>query len=251
MLIPFPGRIKDGQYVFSDEPYQLECNDKDGPNAIHGFVRSLLWIVTEQTESSVRFTVDLSPQPGYPFSLSAEIAYSLGDDGLECGYRVCNTGSQAAPLAVGFHPYFSIGDGLIDSLLLELPFTGALEFIDLIPTGRVLPIQDTEFDFRIPRIIGSTRFNTCFVNPVRGEDGRTTIKLSHTNGNRITVWTDRSMSYAVLYSGDPLPESHRRRSLAIEPMTSASDGFNHPEWGLLSRAPGEAAAGAWGVQAQA
>ena len=38
MLIPFPGRITDGRYTFDGRSLQLECNDKEGPNAIHGFV---------------------------------------------------------------------------------------------------------------------------------------------------------------------------------------------------------------------
>lgn len=45
VLIPFPGRISDGRYAFEGQSLQLECNDKEGPNAIHGFVRSLPWHV--------------------------------------------------------------------------------------------------------------------------------------------------------------------------------------------------------------
>jgi aldose 1-epimerase len=71
------------------------------------------------------------------------------------------------------------------------------------------------------------------------------------NGKIVTVWMDAGFGYAVLYSGDPLPESHRRKSLAIEPMTCASDGFNRPEWGLARLAPGETLSGRWGVRAAA
>jgi aldose 1-epimerase len=58
---------------------------------------------------------------------------------------------------------------------------------------------------------------------------------------------DASFGYVVLYSGDPLPETHRRRSLAIEPMTCGTDAFNHPEWGLVTLSPGAIFKGAWGV----
>jgi aldose 1-epimerase len=64
------------------------------------------------------------------------------------------------------------------------------------------------------------------------------------------VWMDEAFEYVVLYSGDPLPESHRRRALAIEPMTCGSDAFNHPSWGLVSLAPGGTLTGAWGVSAE-
>ena len=38
VLIPFPGRVAEGRYSFDGQALQLERNDKEGPNAIHGFV---------------------------------------------------------------------------------------------------------------------------------------------------------------------------------------------------------------------
>src|SRR5438067_2383078 len=43
VLIPFPGRVRDGRYTFAGHSYQMPCNDKDGPNAIHGFLRLVPW----------------------------------------------------------------------------------------------------------------------------------------------------------------------------------------------------------------
>jgi aldose 1-epimerase len=63
----------------------------------------------------------------------------------------------------------------------------------------------------------------------------------------LTIWLDASFSYVVLYSGDPLPDDHRRKSLAIEPMTCGSDAFNHPAWGLMTLAPAQTLTATWGV----
>ena len=63
----------------------------------------------------------------------------------------------------------------------------------------------------------------------------------------LAVWMDEAFDFVVLYSGDPLPPAHRRRALAIEPMTCGSDAFNHPEWGLRALAPGDSFTGSWGV----
>lgn len=41
VLIPFPGRVAEGRYSFDGQALQLDRNDKEGPNAIHGFVRTL------------------------------------------------------------------------------------------------------------------------------------------------------------------------------------------------------------------
>lgn len=250
VLIPFPGRVKDAQYTFEGHAYQMPRNDKDGPNAIHGFVRSQLWHVAEHRKNRVTFVVDYAPDTtAYPAALQATVTYSLDETGMTCRFSVKNTGYKAAPVGVGFHPYFSVSDGLIDENILHLPMQSTLEFDDvLIPTSEVLPVEDTAFDFTEAHTIGETRFNTCYLDPVRDTEGKTHITLSSPETNRsTTVWMDDSFGFVVLYSGDPLPDSHRRRSLAIEPMTCGSDAFNHPEWGLVALPPGETFSGAWGV----
>jgi aldose 1-epimerase len=81
-------------------------------------------------------------------------------------------------------------------------------------------------------------------------DGQVRVRLE---GARrvVTVSFDADpFGYVVLYSGDPLPPAHARRSLAIEPMTCGSDAFNHPEWGLRILDPGQELRGAWAVTAE-
>ena len=253
ILIPYPGRVNRGAYNFEGKHYQLPVNDKEGPNSIHGFVRNVLWNVTEQTADTVTFQTHLNAAEyapkGYPFSLQVEIAYAIGPDGLTCSYAMKNVGDTAAPVAAGFHPYFTVGSETIDNDILHVPFKGKLEFNDnLIPTGTVLPVSGTDFDFLEPRTIGKVEINTCYVQPVRDADGRLRVSLQNArSGDAIVVWMDESFDYVVLYSGDVLPAGHERRALAIEPMTCASDAFNHHEWGLVSLAPGQEVRGNWGV----
>ena len=253
VLIPFPGRIRQGSYEFEGQRYQLECNDKDGPNAIHGFLRAMTWEIAQQSDAEIEFTVDLpqTAHSGYPFALRTDVNYGLSPQGLTCRFTITNMGDRLAPAAAGFHPYFMADIGPIDDWWLELPYSGVLEFVDLIPTGKILPVESKELDFRAGRTISGAVFNSCFTHPERSEDGLTHIRLQSANpsGVSIDVWADRALEYVVVYSGDPLPEGIRRRSLAIEPMTCAADGFNHPEWGLISLAPGETTSGSWGVSA--
>ena len=134
---------------------------------------------------------------------------------------------------------------------MHLPFDSYLEYNGLLPTGRLLPTDGSPYDFRKARPIGGTVFNTCFAAPRPDRDGRCRIRLAAPDGTHsLTVWLDSAFPYVVLYSGDPLPDSHRRRALAIEPMSCGSDGFNHPDWGLVALAPGQAWNGAWGVSAE-
>src|SRR5690242_3535026 len=61
VLIPFPGRVRSGKYTFLGETYQLDLSDKEGPNAIHGFLRAKVWETVEQGPRNVRFVTTLSP----------------------------------------------------------------------------------------------------------------------------------------------------------------------------------------------
>ena len=254
VLIPFPGRIAQGRYTFGSQSYQMDKNDKEGPNAIHGFLRQTLWQTEEASSEKITFAATVQPEthPGYPYALSVRVTYHLSQNGLQTSFTVENTGSAPAPVAAGFHPYFTAGSALINTSTLQLPFSGYLEFDEtLIPTGKILPVEGTPLDFRQPRPLGETVLNTCYVQPKRDTDGRLRIRLSDTQtGKSVTVWMDSAFDYVVLYSGDPLPESHRRRALAIEPMTCGADAFNHPEWGLVTLLPGEALSGNWGVTAE-
>ena len=250
VLIPFPGRVRNGRYIFDGQTYQMPLNDKEGPNAIHGFLRLVGWETVEQREHAVTFAATLraDEHPSYPFSLRATVTYVLHDQGMTCRFMIQNIGDRAAPVAAGFHPYFTVGSPFIDADLLQVPMAATLECENLLPTGRILPVDGTAYDFRQPRPIGDTAFNTCYLNPLRDPDGLLRLRLIAPNATRaVTVWMDGAFNYVVLYSGDPLPPTHRRRALAIEPMTCASDAFNHPEWGLTVLAPATTLAGSWGV----
>ncbi|MBC7841721.1 MAG: aldose epimerase [Gemmatimonadaceae bacterium] len=246
VLIPFPGRVAGGRYRWNGVEHQLPLTDKDGPNAIHGFVRKREWTVETRSPHAAAFTLHLDGEPGYPFPLALRVAYRVDETGLSVAASITNTGAQAAPVAMGFHPYFTVGSVLVDSDTLTLPFAEVLEFEQLIPTGRVLPVDEARLDFRTPRAIGSTQFNHCFARPTRGADGLVRVRLA--NGSMsLAVWMDESFDYCVVYTGDALPSGVARRSIAIEPMTCGSDALNHPEWGLRRLESGSTLAGRWGV----
>ncbi|MFO0705537.1 MAG: hypothetical protein U0412_01680 [Nitrospira sp.] len=252
VLIPFPGRIADGCYRFDGEAFQLERNDKEGPNAIHGFVRTLPWRMVESDAARVRFEIELESgaygPKGYPFSLAIQVAYKLDADGLVCSFDVRNRGNRPAPVGVGFHPYFTVGTRSVDHAEVCIPAAGYLEFNErLAPTGRVISVSGSEWDCRVMRSVGGRRFNHCYLQLERNQDGLATASLRNPgNGRTIDVTMDQAFTAIVVYTGDAIP-GHARQALAIEPMTCATDAFNHPEWGLTALAPGAAFSGRYRV----
>jgi aldose 1-epimerase len=255
VLIPFPGRIADGRYAFNGEVFQLERNDKEGPNAIHGFVRTLPWAVACEDEEADHTVFEIAlpaeqyGSKGYPFSLQIRVAYVLNDQGLSCSFEVKNVGMRVAPVGVGFHPYFIVGSTVIDDADVKIPGTGYVEFNErLVPTGRIIPVAATELDYRATRPVGARRFNHCYVQLERDPDGLAAASLRHAgSGRTIDVMMDRSFSAVVVYTGDAIPGA-ARRALAIEPMTCATDAFNHPEWGLQQLPPGQIFSGRYTIR---
>jgi aldose 1-epimerase len=251
VLIPFPGRIRGGEYTFDGRPYQLDMNDKDGPNAIHGFLRSLLWEIESGTESSIEFRVLLGEKefPGYPFRLEARVAYGLTEAGLECRFSVRNVGETPAPVGAGFHPYFTVGTETVDQAELLLP---AAEFLErgegVLPSGKVLPVAGTELDFKTFRTIGPLKIDHCFTGLVRDSDGLARARLRNpASGKEIVVWMDERCSYIVAFTGDTISPPDARRAVAIEPMTCAPDAFNHAGWGAAALEPDQTLEGRFGV----
>lgn len=253
VLIPFPGRISDGRYTFEGQSLRLECNDKEGPNAIHGFVRSLPWHVQDAHANKVTFEIRLDADTyagrGYPFSLAISVIYDLGVSGLTCAFTVKNVGQRTAPVGVGFHPYFTVGSSVIDEAEVQIPGSGYLEFNErLVPTGTTLSVTGTVWDYRRFRKIDQQRFNHCYVHLERDTRGIAIASLRHpASGRVIDVTMDSAFSAVVVYTGDAIADAPRT-AVAIEPMTCASDAFNHPEWGLKQLVPGETFSGAYRIQ---
>lgn len=238
VLMPWPGRVRGGRYTFAGGAHEMPPNDKDGPNAIHGFLRSRTW--EGQRDGGVaRFSTRIRPDehPGYPFDVEVLVGYELLPSGLACAFVARNAGDAAAPFGVGFHPYVAAS---ADQARLAVPASQVVEFDGLLPTGRVLDVPP-ELDFRGRRAVGGLRLNHCLTGLRPDGDGFTRVHVDD-----VVVWMDRSFPYLVLYTGDALgPDA--RRAVAVEPMTCATDAFNHPEWGLTVLEPGEAFLGTWGV----
>jgi aldose 1-epimerase len=253
VLIPFPGRVGDGRYSFDGQRFQLECNDKEGPNAIHGFVRSLPWHIETSHVNSALLTVRLDAgtyaERGYPFSLQIGVTYELDSRGLSCAFTVKNVGQRAAPVGVGFHPYFTVGTTIIDEAEVQIPGNGYVEFNErLVPTGSILGVANTPWDYRCFRAIGRQRFNHCYVHLERDRHGIATASLRHlAQGRAIDISMDAAFSAVVVYTGDAIADAPRA-AIAIEPMTCASDAFNHPEWGLQRLSSDEVFSGQYRVQ---
>ena len=248
VLAPWPNRVARGRYEFGGQTLQLPLTEPDLGNAIHGLVRWSSWSLLEMAPSRLRLGHVLWPQPGYPFTLLLELRYELSDAGLRVTIRAENAGPTPAPYGVGMHPYVRADLGGVDASVLWVDAEQWLEADERgIPTGRLLGVAGTRYDFRQPRPVEGVTMDTAFTALARDGHGVARTEVRSADGaRRVTVWMDGHFDYLMLFTGDSLPEGERRRSLSVEPMTCAPDAFRNG-LGLLVLEPGELVSGSWGI----
>ena len=246
VLIPWPNRIQDGSYEYAGRRHQLPLDDVEEQDAIHGLVRWSPWTVAARTVDRVVMEHVIHPRPGYPFLLAIAIEYALSDEGLRVRTTAVNHGTGACPYGSGAHPYLAAGAPSVDSVVLRVPARTMLRSDERgIPVGSA-SVEGTDYDFRRPRPIGATKLDNCFTDLERDVDGRARVRLrSPERGDELVLWMDATYEYAMLFTGDPLPDVDRR-SLAVEPMTCPPNAFRSGE-ALIHLEPGEAFTSVWGL----
>jgi aldose 1-epimerase len=186
-------------------------------------------------------------RPGYPFCLRTEAEYRLDPAaGLEVTITARNEGSGPAPYGTGSHPYLTAQTPLVDDCSLVLPAgrwlpAGARD----IPRGPAEDVTGGPFDFRQPRRIGGTSINHAFTALERDGTGRAWAWLSADTAEA-GLWAGDGYRWLQVFTGDTLAEGHRRRALAIEPMTCPPNALATGE-DLLVLEPGGSVSHSWGI----
>jgi aldose 1-epimerase len=153
----FANRIAKGRFTLDGTTYELATNN--GANHLHGGDRGFgkrLWTGTAEG-GGVRFSyTSADGEEGYPGTLDVSVTYSLtSDGGLRLDYEA--TTDAPTPVNVTNHAYFNLaGGGTILDHTLELR-ADAYTPVDagLIPTGELLDVTDSPFDFRTATAIGA------------------------------------------------------------------------------------------------
>ena len=103
VLFPIVGSLKNDTYYFENKAYQLSR---------HGFARDMDFTVTDQTASSITFTLTRNDATceKYPFQFRFDVIYSIKNYQLQVTYRVVNKGevNQKLYFSVGGHPAFKL-----------------------------------------------------------------------------------------------------------------------------------------------
>ncbi len=232
ILFPFPGRIRGTDFVWDGQTYTQDANDERG-NAIHGFVHMRRWRVIDQSESRVvgQFQATLDDPllvNRWPSDFRITVAYELTPGALRCELHVENPDSrQSLPCGLGLHPYFRVPPGGGDGAdwRVRLPVTEKWELIDLLPTGRRLPVPDWQ------RFQEGQRFADLAVDDVFTGlhfDGEWCEAAIHSPAGRrvVTLRFDNGFRECVVFTPP------HREAICIEPYTCVPDCFRFQPQGI-------------------
>lgn len=257
-------RIGNGRFTLDGVTYTLPQNNNG--QTLHGGIGGIdmvPWKVLDRTESSVTFGYTVPDGlDGFPGNLSIELTYTLTEDNrFDITYKA--TTDKATPVNLSNHAFFNL-HGPVGGTILDHVIQIDADAITpvnafLIPTGELMPVEGTPFDFREAHVIGE-RINddhrqlafgqgydhNWVFNNSNGEFRKVCTLSDPVSGRVMEVLTDQPGMQ--LYCGNFFDGSYcgkvpdvmigHREALAIETQ-KWPDGVNHPNFPNTVLRPGE------------
>jgi aldose 1-epimerase len=248
LLAPWPNRIDGGRYTLAGADHQLDLSEPANGNAIHGLTRWMPWAAVRHSTDTVLLRTAVLGRAGYPFCLEMDAEYQLTEDhGLQVSISARNTGSRPAPYGTGSHPYLDAGAPAVDECTLSLPAARWLPSGQRgIPAGEARDVAGTDADFRTPRPIGGVRLDHALTGLARDGLGRAWARLT-SGSTQVSLWAGQGYHWLQVFTGDTLDAEHRRRALAVEPMTCPPNAFATGS-DLIILDPGNSVTHVWGIE---
>jgi aldose 1-epimerase len=246
VLVPWPNRVEDGAWTLDGKPQQLDLTEPDKHNAIHGLLRNTPYRVLDRSEGDITLGATVFPQHGYPFLLETSVRHELTDDGMTVTHRITNESDLPAPVAIGAHPFFQLGDVATDDLVLTVHAGTRFPVDERLNPSAEIPVDGTDYDLRAGRKVSELDLDDAFgdVTP----DNQVTAVLTAPDGRSVALWQDESFPYVQVFTTRKFPRgSGLTTAIAIEPMTAPANAFNSGQ-SLRWLNPGETWQAAWGIR---
>jgi aldose 1-epimerase len=155
----YANRIAGGRFTLDGVEYRLPQNNNG--QTLHGGLKGLdmvVWDVDSVSTNAIRFScVSPDGDDGFPGALRITVNYALtADNAFVITYRAQT--DRPTVVNLSNHAFFNLkgeGNGPVTDHLLTI-YSAAITPVDslLIPTGEVMPVENTPFDFLTPVRIG-------------------------------------------------------------------------------------------------
>lgn len=250
----FANRIAKAKFTLDGKQYSLQANE--GNNTLHSGKYNFShcrWTVAEQFLQSVVFTL-ISPEgdQGFPGNITLRVSYTLTDNN-EVNIEYYAISDKTTPLNLTNHAYFNLAGESTQRTALEHDLQiCASHYLKTdannIPTGELVPVTGTGFNFRQLKRIGLDFMRDNDQQLVHGYDHAFILDSEKINNNlpiatviapegelKMDVFT--TMPALQFYTGNFLADIKGKTQrycnysgLALETQYFP-DGPNHPEWG--------------------
>ena len=253
----YGNRIAGGRFAIDGVKYQVTPNEK-GKTHLHGGKVGFshrVWSLVEDTPDSVTLALT-SPdgEEGFPGEVRATVTYAIV---APATIRMQATATTTAPTVVNLvqHSYFNLDDSadILDHRLQIFASAYTPTDADLVPTGEILSVAGSNFDFRavrpVRRMRGSERIvydKNFVVDRARAPSPRQHAKLASAK-NGVTLTVESTEPGLQFYDGSyidlAIPGLGGRRyghnaGVCLEPQVFP-DAPNHPNFPSAVLRPGE------------
>lgn len=212
ILFPFANRIKDGEFCFEGQKFQLDINNKAENHALHGLVYNKKFTIKSQSANADYAQLILNYdydklEPGFPFLFSIQLKYTFTSDGFDLNVMVENKAKESFPFTLGWHPYF-LSEALKNS---TIDFKSRLKLhIDDRNIGTdlqdVIPVESLS--------LSTKSLDDCW------QLEKDTV-LFNTPKYKLSLASSEPNSFLQIYTPP------KKNTIAIEPTTGVSDSFNN------------------------
>ena len=201
----YAGRISGGGFNLDHSNYQLQQEEgvhlHGGKN---GFSKKF-WNIDEVEEGenpsvSLSYT-SLHLEEGYPGQLEVKVTYRLRANALE----IVHEAETDRPTVINLtnHSYFKLDDHhSLEEHRLTLNCNGYLETDDkILPTGKILPVESTDYDFQKEKSLKSIDLDTPFVV----NDNSAFVAKIHSQISGISMKVSSNQPAVVVYTPPEFP----------------------------------------------
>lgn len=265
---PYANKISDGKFSLNNTEYTLECNKDGGKTHSHGGTKGLdvkNW-KAKILKDGIKFTyLKKDMESGYPGNVETSVTYKFdNDNNLRIIYNAKTDKDTIINLTN--HSYFNLdgAENTEENSVLEhivtLPNSSNITKNSeiAVPTGEILSVEGTPFDFKTPKKIGDVinsdndqlkigsgfDQNYCLDN----YDGKTLIEAAHIKSDKsgINLKVSTNLPGFQFYTANHLGKTaqpagkhgtryEKRSSLCVEPQLypNAINTENFKEKGIL------------------
>ena len=251
-------RISNGRFTLGGKTYQLELNDSNGKNTLHGgrCYGRRLWEAEVVDDYTLKLTLN-SPDgdAGFPGNVKVEVVYHITEDNA---LSIAYSGTSDAPtvLSLTNHSYFNLnGEGAGEcgdhSIMIQ---AGRRTEVDefLAPTGRNPEVAGTYYDLRAGKSFAKIHeenpncFDDNFVLSDEAESFKENAAVAWSDRTGIELACSTTAPGVQFYMGFFLDGTLRGQTESSYPQFSAfcletqlwPDAVNHPEFPSARLNPG-------------